>query len=239
MAVAAGRDLVLGHRQRLAGGDPDLPLDEIDAGDHLGDRVLDLEPGVHLEEEEVAVLVDELDRAGVVVADRLGGLDGGLAHRVLDAVGQAGRRRLLDQLLVAALGRAVAGRDPHHVAVLVADDLDLDVARPGEVALDVDLVATEERLGLALGAGHRVVDLGGRLHDLHAAAAAAERGLDAHRPAVLVAELADLVGALGELGGAGHDRCAAALGGEPRRHLVAHLVDRLGRRADPGHARAR
>ncbi len=87
MAVAAGSDLVLRHRQRLAAGDADLPLDEIDAGDHLGDRVLDLEAGVHLEEEELAVLIDELDRAGVVVADGLGDLDRGLAHRLFDAVG--------------------------------------------------------------------------------------------------------------------------------------------------------
>ena len=139
------------HRQRLAGGDADLPLDEVDAGDHLGDRVLDLQAGVHLEEEELAVLVDELDRAGVVVADRLGRLDRGLAHRLLGARrGKAGAgassisfwwRRCAEQSRVA---------DPHHVAVLVADDLHLDVARPGEVALDVDLVAAEERLRLAL-----------------------------------------------------------------------------------------
>ena len=45
--------------------------------------------------------------------------------------------------------------------------------------------------------------------------------------------VADLVGTLGELGGTGHDRCAATLGGQARRHLVAHLVDRLGRRSDP------
>ena len=202
--------LVLRQRQRLAGRHADLPLDEVDAGDHLGDRVLDLQAGVHLEEEEVAVLVDELDGAGVVVADGLGRLDGGRAHGVLDAVGQARRRRLLDQLLVAALRRAVAGRDPHDVAVGVADDLHLDVARPRQVALDVDLVAPEEVLRLALGAGHRLVDLVGRRHDLHAPAAAAERGLDGDRPAVLLAERPDLVGRLGELGRAGHDRRAAA-----------------------------
>ena len=162
VAAALGEDLVLGHRQRLAGGDADLPLDEVDPGDRLGDRVLDLQPGVHLEEEELAVLVDELDGAGVVVADGAAGLDRRCAHRRLDAVGQAGCRRLLDQLLVAALRRAVARRDPHEVAVLVADDLHLDVARPREVALDVHLVATEERLRLALRAGHRLVDLVGR-----------------------------------------------------------------------------
>jgi hypothetical protein len=70
--------------------------------------MLDLEAGVHLEEEEVAVLEDELDGAGAVVADGLGRLDRRLAHRLLDALGQVGRRRLLDQLLVSALGRTVA-----------------------------------------------------------------------------------------------------------------------------------
>ena len=54
----------------LAARDPDLPLHEVDAGHHLGDRMLDLQPRVHLEEVERAVLVEqELDRAGVGVAD--------------------------------------------------------------------------------------------------------------------------------------------------------------------------
>jgi len=51
---------------------PQLERDEIEPGDHLRDRMLHLEPGVHLEEEEVAVAVEnELDRAGTDVADRL------------------------------------------------------------------------------------------------------------------------------------------------------------------------
>ncbi len=42
------------QRQRLAGGDAQLPLDEVEAGDHLGDRMLDLQPRVHLHEVEAA-----------------------------------------------------------------------------------------------------------------------------------------------------------------------------------------
>ena len=51
-----------------------LELDKVQAGDRFGDRVFDLEPGVHLEEEVVAGLVvdDELDGPRRVVADRLG-----------------------------------------------------------------------------------------------------------------------------------------------------------------------
>ena len=56
------------ERQRQARGHPDLLGDEVDARHHLGDGVLDLQPGVHLEEEELAVLEEELDGAGVVVA---------------------------------------------------------------------------------------------------------------------------------------------------------------------------
>ena len=64
-------DVVLGEVERLAGGDAQLPLDEVEPGHELGDGVLDLETRVHLEEEELAVLVEELDGAGVHVAARL------------------------------------------------------------------------------------------------------------------------------------------------------------------------
>src|SRR5690606_26178413 len=47
--VPADLDVVLGERQRLTRGDPQLELDEVGLGDELGDRVLDLETGVHLE----------------------------------------------------------------------------------------------------------------------------------------------------------------------------------------------
>jgi hypothetical protein len=232
VAAAGCEHLLLREGQRFARSDSDLPLDEVDAGDHLGDGVLDLQAGVHLEEEEVAVLVDELDGPGVVVADGLGRLDRGVAHGRFDAIGQSGCRCFLDQLLVTPLGRAVPRRDPDHVALLVADDLHLDVARPGEVALDVHLVASEEALRLALGARHRVGDLLCRLDDLHSAPATAEGSLDGDRPAIRLAERHDLVGTGREFGGAGHDRCAASLRSQPARDLVAHLRDRRRGRAD-------
>src|SRR5690606_33251868 len=141
--VAPADDVVLGEAEGLAGRHPDLLGHQVDAGDHLGHRVLDLQPGVHLEEVELAVLVEELDGAGVDVAARPGDADGGLAHRLADLVGEPGGRALLDQLLVAALGRAVALADPHDVAVGVGEHLHLDVAGPGQVLLDVALAAPE------------------------------------------------------------------------------------------------
>ena len=40
------------HPHRLAGGDPELLPHQVDAVDQFGHRMLDLDPGVHLEEVE-------------------------------------------------------------------------------------------------------------------------------------------------------------------------------------------
>ena len=83
----------------LAARDANLPLHQIDVGHHLGDRVLDLQPRVHLEEIERPVLVQEkLDGAGVGVADGPGHGGGGrgdpLAQRPASPRATAIPRRL-------------------------------------------------------------------------------------------------------------------------------------------------
>ena len=62
----------------LARRDAHLRLHEVDVGDLLGDGVLDLDARVHLDEDVLSPLArveQELDRAGVDVADRLGERD--------------------------------------------------------------------------------------------------------------------------------------------------------------------
>ena len=141
-------------RQLLAGGDADHLLDEVDAGDQFGDRMLDLQAGVHFEEVERAVLPgDELDRAGAVVVHGLGQRDGLLAHGLAGLLVEQRRRRFLDDLLVAALDRAFALAEIDDVAVLVAEHLDFDVARIDDEFLDEHAVVAERGLGLRLGAG--------------------------------------------------------------------------------------
>ena len=61
----------------VAGGGADLLEDQVDVGDHLGHRMLDLDARVHLDEIELAVLVQELDGADAEIFD--------LAHRLGDA----------------------------------------------------------------------------------------------------------------------------------------------------------
>src|SRR5690606_27800033 len=63
-------DVLLLEGEALPHGDADLLLDQVDAGHHLRDRVLVLDPRVHLHEVEVATLVqEELQRPDAVVAD--------------------------------------------------------------------------------------------------------------------------------------------------------------------------
>src|SRR5262249_18579007 len=73
-------DLLLRAREALAGSDADLLADQIDVADHLGHRMFDLEPGVHLDEVELAVLVEELDGAGAPIAHLGHGLPDDFAH---------------------------------------------------------------------------------------------------------------------------------------------------------------
>ncbi|MEY9853649.1 hypothetical protein ABH923_003327 [Leifsonia sp. EB41] len=199
--------------------------------------MLDLETGVDLQEGHRAVLADqELAGACALVADLLE--DGlGCAVELVELLRREERcGRLLHQLLVAALQRAVAGGDHDDVAVGVREALRLDVARLVEVLLHEALAATERGDGLAGGGVEELGDLVAGAGDLEAATAAAERRLDGDREAVLVHEVEHL-GRVGDrVEGAGGERRADLLGDVAGRHLVAEALDGLRGRADPGQA---
>ena len=157
----------------------------------LGDRVLDLQAGVDLEEgeEPLARVVEELDGAGAGVPDRDGEPLGRLALSSAACVGVEHRRgRLLDDLLVAALHRAVAHPDRPRRALAVGDDLHLDVPGAGDEPLEEDHARAEGALRLVAGAlvGVGEVGVGGDHADAAAAAAGGrlehERVADLRRP---------------------------------------------------------
>ena len=234
--MAVVEDIVLAEIDRLARGDTQLPLDEVESRDPFGDRVLNLEPSVHLQEEELAVLVEEFDGAGVDVATRLRDPHGRLTHRAADLVGKIRCRRFLNELLMAALGRAVALSEPQSVAVSIGEDLHLDVPRPGEVPLHVALAASEVVERLALGALECGLGFFGGFDDFHAASAAAVGRLNGDGPAEFVAEVHHFLVARQGLAATGHAWDTGLLGREARGNLVAHDLNRRGRWTDEGHA---
>ena len=75
-------------------------------------------------------------------------------------LGHRDRGPLFEQLLVAPLDRALALAEVHDGAVMIAEDLELDVARVLDVLLDVDVADAERRLGLALRRLERLAQLG-------------------------------------------------------------------------------
>ena len=195
--------------------------------------MFDLQARVHLQEEERSVLSgDELDRAGAVVADGLGEGDRLLAHRAARLLVEQRRRRLLDHLLVAALDGAFALAQVDDIAVLVAEHLDLDVARVDDELLDEHAVVAEARLGLRAGRAVAFLGLLGVEGDAHALAAAAGRGLDHDGVADLGGDLDGVLGVVDLPQVARHRRHLGFGGRLLALDLVAHGRNGLGIGAD-------
>ncbi len=106
--VAIERNLVLSERQLLAERHAQLPFDEIDARDQLGHGMLDLQPRVHFNKEDVLAVGDELDGAGTDIVHRGSRLAGGGADRLALRGAECRRWRFLDHLLMPPLQRAFA-----------------------------------------------------------------------------------------------------------------------------------
>ena len=196
--------------------------------------MLDLDPGVHLHEGVAAVGRDEeLDGAGVDIADGAGELDGRVAQGRTDLLGQAGSRRQLDDLLVAALDRAVALEQVHHLAVGVGEHLHLDVPGPLDGLLEEDRAVTEGSRRLARCADRRVLELARGAHEPEPPAAAARRRLDKQWETDLLGGLGGSL-AVGQRPGGAQHRQSGADRRLPRPHLVAGQSQHLRRWADEG-----
>src|SRR5437763_10074398 len=93
-------------REWGAVGDAQLLTHEVDAGDELRHRMLHLDAGIQLEEEERAAVEHELGGAGADVADCTRERDRGVAHPGAQCRVEHGR--LFQHLLMASLDRALA-----------------------------------------------------------------------------------------------------------------------------------
>ena len=127
---------------------------------------------------------------------------------------------------MAALDRTLAFTEMDNVSMGVAQDLDFDVSRAGDITLDEDTVITEATQGLAFRRGDRLIEIRRLLDDAHALAAAPGRGLDENR----IANRSGVRRILTTRQDRNVMLRCEFLGGE----FVPHLRDGFGRRADPG-----
>src|SRR5258706_13832685 len=108
--------------------------------------MLDLNTRIHFKEIELAVRVEEVfDRARIHVTHRARETDSRFTHLRAQLRRDAGRRRFLNDLLVAALYRAVALAEVDDVALGVAENLHFNVADVFEGALEDHAIEGEGR----------------------------------------------------------------------------------------------
>src|SRR5262245_11273735 len=128
---------------------------------------------------------------------------------------------------MAALNRTLALAEMDHVAVVIAEDLELDVAWRVDVLFDVDVGHAERGFGLALRSFDGVRQLAGRAHDAHATAAAAGGRLHDHRIADVLRHLQRTLLAVERTVATRQDRHAGLFHDPARARLVAHQPDHL------------
>ena len=138
---------------------------------------------------------------------------------------------------MAPLHRAVALAEVDDVACVVGEHLHLDVARVGQVALDVDGGVVEELLALARGALERLLELFLLQRDPEALAAAPAGSLAGHRVADLLGLLLGVGDALDRRRGPRDDRDAGLGHQLAGAGLRSHRLDRARRRPDERHSR--
>ena len=194
---AVRQDGVLRERERLARRHAELPFDEIETGNRLGDRVLDLQPGIHLHEIEGRVLAQrtagnqELDGAGPAIGDLPRRLQRSLGRPGAQGIRKIDRRRLLDDFLAAPLQRAFALEKVNRVAVIVAEHLHLDMPGRLDQLLHQQPAVAESRLRLAAGARRRIGQIRRREYRFQTLAATPGHRLEHHR-------IADALGLAGK-----------------------------------------
>ena len=148
--MAAKRNLILPQGKRLACRDAQLPFHEIEARHHLGDRMLDLEPGVHFQEVDVQIRIrDELHGARVLVSDRPRRLDRVAGQLFAKGRGQNGAWRFLDDFLPPPLRGAIALEKVDDIAMGIAEDLHFKMAGMLDQPLQHEPVIAESALCLA------------------------------------------------------------------------------------------
>ena len=218
----------------LTGRDAQLVRDEVASRHEFRDRVLHLQTGVHLEEGRLAAVVDEeFAGAGTHVVDRTGEHQRRVAQASPLLGIDAGRWRLLEQLLVSPLDRAVTFAELHAGPMGIEQDLDLDVASAFEEALEDEPVIAERAGSLTTGSGERVGESLGLAHRSHALAAATCRRLDQERVTDPGRGCRERLVRLICLVVAGECRDPERSRQPTRGSLVTHRPDGVRRRADP------
>lgn len=229
-------DSVLGKaelRKSSTSSDLDLGSDNINAGDFLSNGVLDLNTGVDLDEVVAVKLVDQkLCSACIAVVDRLGQSDGVVEDSISDLGGKILGRGNFDDLLVSTLNGAVTLVQVDNVAVVVTEQLDLNVLGLVEESLDENGAIAKGGLGLGSGSLEALLQALGIANNSHTTATTTVGSLDDDGEAILVSEGLDLLVLFNGALSAGDDGDTSSNGKLAGRDLVTKSINDIGSRAN-------
>ena len=129
--LAVQRANVRDAMQRNAHGNLQLDGRDVHARHHLRCGMLDLQARIQLQERKLVRVrcIQPLDGAGRHVPHQLGKAHGGLLHALPRLRRRDRDGRLLNDLLVAALHGAVSAKQADDLAVLISQQLHLEMAR--------------------------------------------------------------------------------------------------------------
>src|SRR3546814_3484501 len=174
-------DILLAETQFLTSRNQYLLLHDIDTGDHFRYRMLDRYPGIHFNEVELLVFIQEFECSGTAIAQAFARIGTARTDLVAQFFAQSRRWRFLQYLLMAPLHGAVALAQINGIAVLIRENLDFDMAWLLEEFFHIDGRIAESRLCLAFGHADRGQECRFCMHHSHAASATASGSLDNDR----------------------------------------------------------
>ena len=195
--MATRADIALADTQALAKRNPDLLLNDVISCNEFGDRVFNLHPRIHFNEIELSVFVEEFEGASAAVTNLAAGVYASSADSVDQSPRDPWRWCLFDDLLVAALHRAVAFAQMNRIAVLVRQNLDLDMAGVFEKFLEIDRRVRERSAGFLARCVDGIHQGSFGVDDAHATTAPAPRRFDDDRIANRASDFDDLFGVFG------------------------------------------
>lgn len=195
--------------------------------------MLDLDTGVDLNEVVAVLLVNqELRSACIAVVGSLGQSDGVGKNLVTDIGGKILGRSNLNDLLVSSLNGAVTLVQVDNIALVVTEQLDLNVLGLVEESLNKDGAVTERGQGLG---GSSLEGLLERLllaDYSHTSTTTTEGSLDDDGETILVSELLDLLESRDSTLGTRDDGDVGSKGELSGGDLVTEGVNDIGRGAD-------
>ena len=234
--VAVAGHVGLGQGQRQPRRCLDLQRHQVQLRDALRHRMLDLQPRVDLQEVEILATDQKLHRAKRPVAHLPAQRQRSVQQPLAQACRQGQRRGFLHHFLEAALQGTFAFPQVDDLALPVAQNLHLDMATLGQVALDQQAGVAKRALAFSHRPCDVVVQAVQPVHDAHALAAAASRRLEHYRQADRGHHRRHLGGVIAGPCRAGYQRQADGRGKRLGRRLVTELAQRPGRRPDEGDA---